>query len=70
MSVINISAFTDIISDRDLEKLCCDNPETRFETTSEGKLIVMSPTGSESGRKNGRLFFQVEGSSQHLSSDL
>ena len=60
MNTINISAFTNKISDRDLERLCADNPETRFETTPEGKLIVMSPTGSESGRKNGKLFFQVE----------
>ena len=59
MNTINISAFTDKISDRDLEQLCADNPETKFETTSEGKLIVMSPTGSESGRKNGKLFIQV-----------
>ena len=42
-----------------MEQLCADNPETRFETTAEGKLIVMSPTGSESGRKNGKLFIQV-----------
>jgi Uma2 family endonuclease len=59
MTAINISAFTDKISDRDLEKLCADNPETKFETTKEGKLIVMSPTGSESGRKNSSLLIQV-----------
>jgi len=60
MTAINIATFTNSISDRQLEQLCADNPETKFETTSEGKLIIMSPTGSESGRKNGRLFFQVE----------
>ena len=60
MTAIDISAFTKKISDRDFERLCADNPETRFETTPQGKLIIMSPTGSESGRKNGRLFFQVE----------
>ncbi len=60
MTVINLSAFTNKISDRDLEKLCADNPETRFETTPTGRLIIMPPTGSESGRKNGKLFFQVE----------
>ena len=59
MNTINISAFTDKISDRDLEQLCTDNPETKFETTPEGKLIVMSPTGSESGRKNGKLLIQI-----------
>ncbi len=60
MTAINISAFVDKISDRDLEKLCSDNPESRFETTPKGRLIVMSPTGSESGKRNGDLFFQVE----------
>ena len=60
MTAINISAFTKRISDRELEKLCADNPETKFETTPQGKLIVMSPTGSESGKMNGDLFFQVE----------
>jgi Uma2 family endonuclease len=56
---INLKTFTDRISDRDFEKLCANNPEVKFEITKEGKLIVMSPTGSESGRKNGRLFGQV-----------
>lgn len=59
MTVLNISAFTDQISDRDFEKLCADNPESKFETTKEGKLIVMSPTGSLTGEKNGELFGQI-----------
>jgi Uma2 family endonuclease len=59
MTAINISAFTERISDRELEKLCADNPETRFETTSTGKLIVMPPTGSLTGEKNSDLLIQV-----------
>jgi Uma2 family endonuclease len=59
MTAINISAFTKRISDRDLEKLCQDNPETRFETTPQGKLIIMSPTGSLTGEKNADLLVQV-----------
>ena len=59
MNIINISAFTDKISDRDLEQLCADNPETKFETNADGKLIIMSPTGSESGRKNSKLLVRV-----------
>jgi Uma2 family endonuclease len=59
MTTIKISVFTDQISDRDFEQLCADNPESRFETTKEGKLIVMSPTGSESGRRNSDLLIQV-----------
>ena len=48
------------ISDATFEQLCNQNPELKFETDAQGKLIVMSPTGSESGQKNGDLFFQIE----------
>ena len=57
---INIKAFTDSISDRSLEQLCRENPDLRFETDTNGKLIVMSPTGSQSGKFNMSLAFQVE----------
>ncbi len=57
---INIKAFTDSISDRALEQLCSENPDLRFETDANGKLIIMSPTGSESGKFNISLAFQVE----------
>ena len=56
---IDISAFTESISDLAFEHLCQKNPEIKFETTREGKLIIMSPTGSESGKKNGDLFGQI-----------
>ena len=56
---LNVKAFTDSISDRDLEQLCRENPDLRFEIDSNGKLIIMSPTGSESGKRNGDLFGQV-----------
>ena len=59
MTAIDISVFTDKISERELEKLCADNPETRFETTKEGRLIVMSPTGSMSGKFNMSLAAQL-----------
>jgi Uma2 family endonuclease len=49
-----------ILRDRVFEQLCANNPETRFETTPEGKLIVMSPTGSESERRNANLVYQVQ----------
>ena len=56
---LNIKAFTNSISDRSLEQLCRENPDLRFETDANGKLIVMSPTGSQSGKRNGDLFGQV-----------
>ena len=56
---IDIRAFTNAISDRTLAQLCRENPELRFETDAQGKLIVMPPTGSESGKRNGDLFGQI-----------
>ena len=60
MTAINVTAFTDRISDCDLEQLSRDNPETRFETTPQGKLIIMSPTGSLTGEKNSDLNYQLQ----------
>ena len=56
---LDLKAFTDSISDRALEQLCRENPDFRFETDANGKLIIMSPTGSESGKYNGDLFGQI-----------
>ncbi len=57
---INIKAFTDSISDRALKQLCRENPDLRFETDANGKLIIMSPTGSQSGKRNADLIYQVQ----------
>lgn len=59
VSAIDVSALTDRIDDADFEKLCGDNPDTRFETTAKGELIIMPPTGSESGRKNSKLIVRI-----------
>ena len=52
---LDIRAFTDSISDRNLQQLSRENPDLRFETDTKGKLIVMSPTGSMTGEKNADL---------------
>jgi Uma2 family endonuclease len=57
---IDVKALTNSISDRALEQLCRENPELKFETDAKGKLIVMSPTGSESGKRNADLIYQVQ----------
>ncbi len=57
---LDLKAFTDSISDRALEQLCRENPDLKFETDKHGKLIIMSPTGSQSGKFNMSLAFQVE----------
>ena len=58
--LVNLKAIAHKVTHNELLQLSSDNPETRFETTREGELVVMSPTGSNSGRKNTKLIFQVE----------
>ena len=59
IETINIKALANSISDEQFEQLCVQNQDTKFEMTSQGELIVMSPTGSESGRKNADLLTQI-----------
>ncbi|NJK57138.1 MAG: Uma2 family endonuclease [Pleurocapsa sp. SU_5_0] len=59
IETINIKALANSITDEQFEQLCAQNRDTKFELTSQGELIVMSPTGSESGRQNGDLFGQI-----------
>ena len=41
-------------------ELCQANPEAVFELAADGSLILMTPTGSETGARNGELFFQIK----------
>jgi Uma2 family endonuclease len=43
------------LSDDELFELCARNPELRIERSANGDLIVMSPTGWASGRRNARI---------------
>ena len=51
----NLKLSAEPITDEHFQQLCTLNPELRLETNSEGELIIMSPTGSETGRKNSDL---------------
>ena len=44
-----------MLTDDAFYALCQANPEVKFERTSVGELIVMPPTGGESGSQNRRL---------------
>ena len=57
---IDVRTFTNKISDSNLEQLCRENPDLRFEINTKGKLIIMSPTGSITGEKNADLIYQVQ----------
>jgi Uma2 family endonuclease len=41
-------------------QLCQENPDLQLERTSQGELIVMPPTGGETGKRNVKLIVQLE----------
>lgn len=40
-------------------KVCRENPDWRFELTAEGDLLIMPPTGGETGARSGRVTAQL-----------
>jgi len=40
-------------------ELCQENPELRLELTAHGELVIMPPTGSESGWRSGQVFLSL-----------
>jgi Uma2 family endonuclease len=53
------SAFR--LDDQELFELCVRNPELRIERSAEGDLIVMTPAGWESGRRNAEIVYALTG---------
>ncbi len=47
------------LTDEVFLKLCQANPEVKFESTASGELIVVPPTGGETGNRNLRLTQQL-----------
>jgi len=43
------------LNDDQFYQLCRDNPDIKFERNSKGELIVMPPTGGETGKFNAKL---------------
>lgn len=55
---INFNSIIDL-SDEQFYQLCIHNPDTKFERNAEGEIIVMSPTGGETGLRNTDLIGQL-----------
>lgn len=56
MTAITVN-FNSVIhlSDEQFYQLCANNPDTKFERNANGEIIVMPPTGGETGRRNASL---------------
>jgi Uma2 family endonuclease len=52
--VVNMKPTIDL-DDEQFYQLCRQNPELKFERSAQGELIIMPPTGGESGRRNSNL---------------
>jgi Uma2 family endonuclease len=46
------------LTDEQFFEFCQVNPNYQFERTAEGEIVIMSPTGSESGQRNFNLIAQ------------
>ena len=47
------------LTDEQFFQLCQDNRDLRFERNANGELIIMPPTGGETGNRNGKLTQQL-----------
>ncbi|MFM1841934.1 MAG: hypothetical protein RLZZ490_670 [Cyanobacteriota bacterium] len=47
------------LQSKDFYALCIQNPDLKLERNSQGELLIMSPTGGETGRRNVNLIFQL-----------
>ncbi|WP_254568661.1 Uma2 family endonuclease [Oscillatoria sp. HE19RPO] len=64
MELATLEPFTPVkltldLTDEQFFKLCQNNRDLRFERTATGELIIMPPTGSDTGNRNGRLIQQL-----------
>ena len=55
---LNLKPLANPITIEHFEQLCQLNPELKLETNHQGELIVMSPTGFETGKNNADLIAQ------------
>jgi Uma2 family endonuclease len=47
------------LTDDQFYQLCQDNPELKLERTATGALVIMSPTGGETGKRNSDLIIEL-----------
>jgi Uma2 family endonuclease len=55
---LNLDAVIELTDDQ-FYKLCRNNPDLKFERNAHGELIIMPPTGGETGRRNTNLIIDV-----------
>ncbi len=57
--LLNVRHAKLTVTPENFDQLCLNNPDLRLELTKDGELIVMPPTGGESGKRNFNLATEV-----------
>ncbi len=57
--LLDVSNTLLTVTPAQFDRLCIDNPDLRLELNRNRELIVMAPTGGESGKRNFNLIVQV-----------
>lgn len=55
---LNLSPILQL-TDEQYEKLCQENPDLKLELTQHGELVIMPPTGGETGRRNSSINLEL-----------
>jgi Uma2 family endonuclease len=58
--VFELDPIVIALTDEQFEELCRNNRDLRFEQTATGELIIMPPTGWETGNRNIEIAYQVQ----------
>lgn len=61
---LDLRPVVDLTSEQ-FYKLCQANPDIKLELDSKGKLIVMPPTGGETGDRNSEINYQLRAWNKH-----
>ena len=55
---VNFSSVIDI-SEEQFYQLCIHNSDTKFERNADGEIVIMPPTGGETGKRNSNLIIEL-----------
>ena len=58
------------LTDEQFAQLCRENQELRLELTAKRELVIMPPTGSETGWRSGEIFYSLTAWKKRMAQDL
>lgn len=59
MNIVTVNFKSVELTDEQFYQLCTDNRDLRFERSQDGDLVIMPPTGGETGNRNARIVQQL-----------